>query len=120
MCGCDRAHSPSRSAHQLSPPCAAARSRSRRVADDVVPLLLVKRFAFDLELLAVAKALGYDRIRELPVRLDYRFSGSGVGSLAVCLSSVAPSPVYNLSVRPEPDIALGFCVPDKLVQYPDA
>jgi glycosyltransferase involved in cell wall biosynthesis len=56
---------------------------SRRVADDVVPLLLVKRFAFDLELLAVAKSLGYDRIRELPVRLDYRFSGSGVGSLAV-------------------------------------
>ena len=56
---------------------------SRRVADDVLPLLLVKRFAFDLELLAVANALGYGRIRELPVRLDYRFSGSGVGSLAV-------------------------------------
>jgi glycosyltransferase involved in cell wall biosynthesis len=56
---------------------------SRRVADDVLPLLLVKRFAFDLELLAVASSLGYTRIRELPVRLDYRFSGSGVGSLAV-------------------------------------
>jgi glycosyltransferase involved in cell wall biosynthesis len=56
---------------------------SRRVVDDVVPLLLVKRFAFDLELLAVSASRGYDRIRELPVRLDYRFSGSGVGSLAV-------------------------------------
>ena len=56
---------------------------SRRVADDVVPLLLVKRFAFDLELLAVASSLGYDRIRELPIKLAYRFSGSGVGSLAV-------------------------------------
>jgi glycosyltransferase involved in cell wall biosynthesis len=56
---------------------------SRRVADDVMPLVLVKRFAFDLELLAVASSLGYDRIRELPVRLDYRFTGSGVGSLAV-------------------------------------
>jgi glycosyltransferase involved in cell wall biosynthesis len=56
---------------------------SKRVADDVLPLLLVKRFAFDLELLAVASSLGYDRIRELPVRLEYRFSGSGVGSLAV-------------------------------------
>jgi glycosyltransferase involved in cell wall biosynthesis len=55
---------------------------SRRVAEDVVPLLLVKRFAFDLELLAVARSLGYGRIRELPVRLEYRFSGSGVGSLA--------------------------------------
>lgn len=56
---------------------------SRRVADDVVPLLLVKRFAFDVELLAVAASLGYRRIRELPVRLDYRFSGSGVRSLAI-------------------------------------
>jgi hypothetical protein len=56
---------------------------SGRVADEVLPLLLVKRFAFDLELLAVAASLGYDRIRELPIRLDYRFSGSGVGSLAV-------------------------------------
>lgn len=56
---------------------------SRRVVDDVMPLLLVKRFAFDLELLAVARALGYDRIRELPVRLDYRFTGSGVRSMAV-------------------------------------
>jgi glycosyltransferase involved in cell wall biosynthesis len=56
---------------------------SRRVADEVLPLLLVKRFAFDLELLAVATALGYGRIRELPVRLDYRFKGSGVRSLAV-------------------------------------
>jgi glycosyltransferase involved in cell wall biosynthesis len=56
---------------------------SRRVADDVLPLLLVKRYAFDLELLAVATALGYRRIRELPVRLEYRFTGSGVRSTAV-------------------------------------
>src|SRR5262249_395135 len=58
---------------------------SRRVVEDVIPLLLVKRFAFDLELLAVAKALGYGRVRELPVRLDYRFTGSGVRSKAVLL-----------------------------------
>jgi glycosyltransferase involved in cell wall biosynthesis len=55
----------------------------RSVVDDVVPLLLVKRFAFDLELLAVSTALGYGRIEELPVRLEYRFTGSGVGSRAV-------------------------------------
>jgi len=58
----------------------------RRVVEDVMPLLLVKRFAFDLELLAVATALGCDRIRELPVRLDYRFTGSGVRSTAVLLA----------------------------------
>jgi glycosyltransferase involved in cell wall biosynthesis len=53
------------------------------IADEVVPLLLVKQFAFDLELLAVARALGYDRVREMPVRLDYRFTGSAVRSSAV-------------------------------------
>ncbi len=56
---------------------------SRRVVDEVVPLLLVKRFAFDLELLAVAAALGYGRVRELPIRLEYRFSGSQLRSRAV-------------------------------------
>jgi glycosyltransferase involved in cell wall biosynthesis len=55
----------------------------REVADEVVPLLLVKQFAFDLELLAVARALGYRRVRELPVRLDYRFTGSEVTSRTV-------------------------------------
>jgi glycosyltransferase involved in cell wall biosynthesis len=56
---------------------------NRRVVDEVVPLLLVKQFAFDLELLAVSKALGYGRVRELPVRLEYRFTGSALGSAAV-------------------------------------
>jgi glycosyltransferase involved in cell wall biosynthesis len=56
---------------------------SRRVVDEVVPLLLVKQFAFDLELLAVARAFGYKRVKELPVRLEYRFTGSALGSAAV-------------------------------------
>lgn len=55
----------------------------REVADEVLPLLLVKQFAFDLELLAVASALGFTRIREFPIKLDYRFTGSGVTSRAV-------------------------------------
>jgi glycosyltransferase involved in cell wall biosynthesis len=56
---------------------------NRAVVEDVFPLLLVKRFAFDLELIAVASALGHGRIRELPITLEYRFSGSQLGSRAV-------------------------------------
>jgi glycosyltransferase involved in cell wall biosynthesis len=55
----------------------------REVGDQVLPLLLVKRFAFDLELLAVARALGFGRVEELPVRLEYQFAGSRVSLLAV-------------------------------------
>jgi glycosyltransferase involved in cell wall biosynthesis len=55
----------------------------RGVVHDVFPLLLVKQFAFDLELLAVATALGYGRIKEMPIRLEYRFSGSALGSRTV-------------------------------------
>jgi glycosyltransferase involved in cell wall biosynthesis len=55
----------------------------RRVVDEVMPLLLVKQFAFDLELLAVSTALGFDRVKEMPVRLEYRFTGSALGSISV-------------------------------------
>ena len=67
---------------------------SRQVADDVLPLLLVKQFAFDLELLAVARALGYGRVRELPVTLDYRFTGSGVRSRAVVRALLDTAAVF--------------------------
>ncbi|MGE5691557.1 MAG: glycosyltransferase [Pseudomonadota bacterium] len=66
----------------------------RAVAEDVFPLLLVKRFAIDLELLAVARALGYGRVRELPVRLSYRFTGSGVGSAAVARALVDTAAIF--------------------------
>ncbi len=56
---------------------------SRDVVDAVLPVLLVKQFAFDLELLAVAAALGHGRVRELPVRLEYRFTGSELRSATV-------------------------------------
>jgi glycosyltransferase involved in cell wall biosynthesis len=66
----------------------------RDVAEQVLPLLLVKRFAFDLELLAVSRAFGFARIKELPIKLDYRFAGSGVRSLAVVRALVDTAAVF--------------------------
>ena len=67
---------------------------TREVADQVLPLLLVKRYAFDLEMLAVARALGFDRVEELPVKLDYRFTGSGVKPLAVARALVDTMAIF--------------------------
>jgi len=50
----------------------------RQVLEDVAPRLLVKRFAFDIEILVVAYHLGYKKIFEVPVELDYNFSASNV------------------------------------------
>lgn len=45
---------------------------TRKVADDVFPRLLVKKFAFDIEILALASVLGYDKIYEAPVKLNFK------------------------------------------------
>ncbi len=55
----------------------------REVLDTIAPLLLVKRYAFDLEVLAVGAQFGFDRIEEAPIRLDYQFSGTGINRDAV-------------------------------------
>lgn len=48
----------------------------RGVLAEVLPLLAIKRFAFDLELLVVAHQLGYRNICEAPISLDYQFESS--------------------------------------------
>ena len=48
----------------------------RQVLEKVLPRLLVKKFAFDVEILAVANNLGFKRIYEAPVDIKLRFGGA--------------------------------------------
>jgi glycosyltransferase involved in cell wall biosynthesis len=48
----------------------------REVLADVVPLLAIKKFAFDLELLVVARQLDYRNVCEAPITLDYQFQST--------------------------------------------
>ena len=50
----------------------------RKVLEDVLPRLLVKNFAFDIEMLAVAYHLGYTKIYEAPVEIDLFSSVSSI------------------------------------------
>lgn len=46
----------------------------KEVIKKVLPRLVVKRFAFDIEILAVANSLGYRRIFEAPIELNFKSS----------------------------------------------
>lgn len=48
----------------------------REVIKDVLPRLLVKEFAFDIEILVVALHLGYHKIVEAPIELHFNFENS--------------------------------------------
>jgi glycosyltransferase involved in cell wall biosynthesis len=48
----------------------------RKVLEDVLPRLLVKRYAFDIEMLAVAHYVGYTKIFEGPVTLKFQYWSS--------------------------------------------
>jgi glycosyltransferase involved in cell wall biosynthesis len=50
----------------------------RKVLEDVLPRLLVKQFAFDIEMLAVSYHLGYRKIYEAPVQIDLFSSKSSI------------------------------------------
>jgi len=50
----------------------------RNVLEDVLPRLLVKQFAFDIEILAVAYRLGYRKIFESPVEINLFFSKTSI------------------------------------------
>lgn len=55
----------------------------RQVLEKVLPRLLVKQFAFDIEILAVAKSLGFDRIFDAPVKIKWDFKSSNFSMLMI-------------------------------------
>lgn len=54
----------------------------REVLEEVLPETFEKRFAFDLEVMVLARLHGFDRVAELPVRIERRF-GSTISPAAV-------------------------------------
>jgi glycosyltransferase involved in cell wall biosynthesis len=48
----------------------------RPVLQEALPLLAIKKFAFDLELLVVARQLGYRNVCEAPITLEYQFEST--------------------------------------------
>ncbi len=78
----------------------------RSVIADVLPLLRESRFALDLELVVLARRLGYRRIVEAPVRIEERF-GSTISLKAVWLLLVDTLGLYvRYSIRHQYDAAL--------------
>lgn len=64
----------------------------REVLAAVLPLMVEKRFAFDLELFVVARHLGFVRFLEAPVRIAERFSST------VSLRAVGPMLLDSLAI----------------------
>ena len=55
----------------------------RRVVETILPRLLVKRYAMDIEMLAVAKYLGFKRIYEAPIEVKFDKTNSGISGQTV-------------------------------------
>lgn len=70
----------------------------REVLEKVLPRLLVKAFAFDIEMLAVAGYLGYGRIYEAPVDIKLRFGGTSTITSQKFLRTVLAMLIDTLAV----------------------
>lgn len=72
----------------------------RDVLEETLPRVLVKRYAFDLEVLAVAHAFGFSAVQEYPVVLRYRFSESGMNWRAIAHALWDTAAIfYRLRIR---------------------
>ena len=88
----------------------------REMLDTVAPLLLIKRYAFDLEVLAVGAEFGFDRVEEVPIRARlpvHRHAASTGGGAADVPGHARdrlpdpPAPLVRAPVRVAPARARG-------------
>lgn len=92
----------------------------REVAEKVIAHALVKRFAFDLEVLAIATHLGYRRIVEAPVRIEPAFSTTTnlKAVLHVLVDTLAI--FYRLRITRYYDRDDGSGIADLIAQMPES
>lgn len=79
----------------------------KEVLEKVLPRLLVKKYAIDIELLAVADRLGYKRIYEAPIELDWNDFGSNISKNII-------NSIWNMSLD-----TLGVFYRLKILKYYD-
>lgn len=70
----------------------------REVLEKVLPRLLVKHFAFDVEILAVASYLGFKRIYEAPVEIKLLFGGTSTITSEKFLRTISGMFLETLSI----------------------
>lgn len=67
----------------------------KKVLKKILPLLTIKHYAFDIEILAVAHKHGFIRIFEAPIKLNYQF---GSITSATTLNAIANTLIDTLKV----------------------
>lgn len=70
----------------------------REVLEKVLPRLLVKAFAFDVEILAVANYLKYNRIYEAPVDIKLKFGGTSTVTSQKFIKTVTAMLIDTLAI----------------------
>lgn len=66
----------------------------RQVLENILPRVLIKQYAFDLELLVLANHLGHHRITEAPVNMEFNVKGSGINKKTIFYMLVDTAAIF--------------------------